>query len=125
MQERQQATIKNSAAAVQDSRSPPKKGYFTSITGALERDVFQQLDPHLIGGSRSFGILVHQHKVGVVAVQGVDRAVGQILRRVHCRLARLKTRGPHAQRRVMIEVISFLYLFFLIAFSIYGSISSP
>lgn len=51
--------------------------------------MLQQLHPHLTGASRPAGILLHQHEVGVVAVQGVDRAVGQVLRLVRHRLIHL------------------------------------
>lgn len=43
----------------------------TSITSALERNVFEQLHPHLAGGPGSGGILLHQDKVRVMAVQGI------------------------------------------------------
>ncbi|KAA8595775.1 hypothetical protein FQN60_011066 [Etheostoma spectabile] len=52
---------------------------FTSITSALKRDVFEQLHPHFTGCSWSVGILLHQHKVGVVAVQRIHGPMGQVL----------------------------------------------
>lgn len=45
---------------------------FTSISGALQRDVFEQLHSHLTGGTGSVRILLHQDKVGVMTVQGID-----------------------------------------------------
>lgn len=74
---------------------------FTSITSALERDVFEQLHPHFTGGPWSVGILFHQHKVRVVAVQGIHRPMRQVLWLVRSRLVHLenvnmqKDRGQH------------------------------
>lgn len=45
---------------------------FTSISGALQRDVFEQLHSHLTGGPQSVRILFHQNKVRVMTVQGID-----------------------------------------------------
>jgi len=69
----------------------------TSVAGALQGDVFEQLDPHLAGGPGPLGVLLHQHKVGVVAVQGVDGAVGQVLGLVHCRGVRLGKQSETTQ----------------------------
>lgn len=55
---------------------------FTSVSGALQRDVLEQLHPHLTGGPGSVRILFHQNKVRVMTVQGIDRSVRQILRLV-------------------------------------------
>lgn len=52
---------------------------FTSVSGALQRDVLEQLHPHLTGGPGPVRILFHQNKVRVMTVQGIYRSVGQIL----------------------------------------------
>lgn len=70
---------------------------FTSISGALEGDVLEQLHPHLAGGPGSVWILLHQDEVRVMTVQGVDRAVGQVLGLVRGGLVHLVV---HMQRDV-------------------------
>lgn len=55
----------------------------TSISGPLKWDVFEQLHPHFTGCSWSGGVLLHKHKVRVVAVQGIHRAMRQVLWRVN------------------------------------------
>ena len=69
------------------------------MTGALERDVFEQLHPHFTGGPGSAGVLLHQHEVGVVAVQGIHCAVRQVLRLVHSGLVRLESMNAGVQSR--------------------------
>lgn len=72
---------------------------FTAVRAALQGDVLEQLHPHLAGGAWSVGIPLHQHKVGVMAVQGVDGAVGEVLRLVHSRLVRLQRVGEAERQR--------------------------
>ena len=66
------------------------------MPGALEGDVFEQLDPHLAGGPGPVGVLLHQDKVGVVAVQGVDGAMREVLRFIHRWVVRLGDTNTHA-----------------------------
>lgn len=53
--------------------------------------MLEQLHPHLAGGSGPVWILLHQHEVRVVAVQGVDGAMRQVLRLVHGGLIHLES----------------------------------
>ena len=58
--------------------------------------MLQQLHPHFTGGPRPAGILLHQHKVGVMAVQGIHRAMRQVLWLVGSGLIHLEMQGDVA-----------------------------
>ena len=104
------------------SRWHPKG--FTSITSALERDVFEQLHPHFTGGPRSAGILLHQQKVRVVAVQGIHWPVRQILWLVHCWLIHLYNENTDRGRREHVNVEICKYLLTSVAAVFISSIMS-
>jgi hypothetical protein len=61
--------------------------------------MLEQLDPHFAGGPGALRVLLNQDKVGVVAVQGVHRPMGQVLGLHHGRLVWLQEGTRRSENR--------------------------